>query len=566
MTRTRVDRLLLGGALVSIIGLLIWRVVDHGVLPIAPDDAEYIGVGRRLVVFQSPYGIDGTLFTIRSWVWPIMVGTASRLVPGDPFLGPKILGVVMGAVALVGGVGFAFRRAGGFAALFTALAIGCTPLLWEVAASTRVDVALMAFLVLTIGLAAKPSPRRAAVAGAVAGITVLTKETSALLILLPMAWRGVIPVPDWRISTRRYVLAFVAVVAWWFVTVFVLGGGIFPLAGLRQAAGRQVPRDWSLDTAAFALIGVWMVGWVTLLVFDRRNLRVRTLALGTAAMAPAAVIALGKGFALRQFAPIALLSSIAVGIAGAITIQRVATRGSSRVEVGAGRPRALVTVAVGLVTVIAAVAVVRVHDHTVVAAAAPVDREVSEWLRSRAPRDAVIAATFRFKAQVWARVGDRLDIRGLDFDQPTAVRSVAPLIWIDWRDGVFNALTRAKFARACNGARLLMLSGSHRLGPAALAEWVHRDGARLGFKTVAQFGAFGGSAWIDIDRIDSRACTGPIPTLVTAAAVTHLSASALAALAPNVVIAGPVGPLDVATQRIAAQTHREVARLVAPAH
>ena len=565
MTRPRVDRLLLGGALVAIIGLLIWRVVDHGVLPIAPDDAEYIGVGRRLVVFQSPRGIDGTLFTIRSWVWPIMVGTASHLVPGDPFLGPKFLGVVMGAVALVGGVGFAFRRAGGVAALFTALAIGCTPLLWEVAASTRVDVALMTFLVLTIGLAAKPSPRRAVVAGAVAGITVLTKETSALLILLPLAWRGVIPVPDWRTSTRRYVIGFVAVVAWWFVIVFVLDGGIFPLAGLRQAAGRQVPRDWSLDAAALALLGVWLVGWGTLFVFDRRDLRVRTLALGAAAMVPAAMIALGKGFALRQFAPIALLSSIAVGIAGAVTIERVAARRNSRGNTGAGKPRALAAVGVGLVTVIAAVAIVRVHDHTVVAAAPPVDREVSEWLRSRAPRDAVIVSTFRFKAQVWARVGDRLEIRGLDFDQPTAVRSVAPLVWIDWRDGIFNALTRAKFARTCKGARLLMLSGSHRLGPAALAEWVRRDGAPLGFKTVAQFGTFGGSAWTDIDRIDSRACASPIPTLVTAEAVNHLSASALAALPPDVVIAGPLGPLDVATQRIAAQTNREVARLVAPA-
>ncbi len=555
MTHTRRDRLLLVGAIVAIVALAIWRVVDHGMLPVAPDDAEYIGVGRRLVALQSPRGIDGTLFTIRSWVWPIMAGTASRLVPGDPFRGPEILGFVVGAGALVGSVVFAFRRAGALAAVLTAAALGCSAVVWEVATSTRVDVALMAFLVLTISLAAEPSPRRALLAGIAAGVTVLTKETSALLILLPLAWRGTMPTREWSLYTRRYVVAFVAIVGWWFVTVLVLRGEIFPLEGLRQAAGRQVPRAWSLDAAGLALVGVWVIAWIVLVAIARYDVGVRTLIVGAAAMVPAAAIALGKGFALRQFAPLALVSSIAVGLVVPLLITRA----------GGPRARSVGVACVGIAVAAAVVPIARVHDHATVVAAPPIERALAEWLGEHAPRDAAIASTFRFKAQVWARVGDRLDIRGLDFDQPSRIRSVAPTVWVDWRDGRFNTLSRAEFGRGRSGVRFLVLSGPHRLGPAALAVWLRREGSTVGLEPVAQFGALGGSAWIDVERVGRAPNGAHLPTIVTAVAVSHLSNAALARLPAGVVVAGPYGALVAATDRILARTGRAVAQLVAPA-
>ena len=72
MRRTTVDRVLLAVALGGLAGLVIWRVAAHGLLPIAPDDAEYIGVGRRLLSLQTPTRVNGELYTIRSWVWPAL--------------------------------------------------------------------------------------------------------------------------------------------------------------------------------------------------------------------------------------------------------------------------------------------------------------------------------------------------------------------------------------------------------------------------------------------------------------------------------------------------------------
>ena len=65
-------------AIATVIGVSLIRVASLGFAPVAPDDAVYIGVGRSLWGLHEPLGIDGTLFTVRSWAFPVMTGGASR--------------------------------------------------------------------------------------------------------------------------------------------------------------------------------------------------------------------------------------------------------------------------------------------------------------------------------------------------------------------------------------------------------------------------------------------------------------------------------------------------------
>ncbi len=264
MTDRRIDIALLGLALVVVIGLLVWRVVNHGVLPIAPDDAAYIAVGRQILAFHLPRTIGGNLYTIRSWAWPVLIGGASRITGEDAFRGPLVLGVALGGVGLAGAVTFSYRRRGGLAALVTALALAVSAVVWEVAGSTRVDVALVAFMLVTICVAAEPSRRLAVLTGALAGCTLLVKESSALLVLLPFAWIGTRPFLQWRRDAIRFWVAFAVVVSWWFVIVLVTRGELFPLQGYHQAVGRTVPRGWTPSVAIWMLVGSWGLAAVVL--------------------------------------------------------------------------------------------------------------------------------------------------------------------------------------------------------------------------------------------------------------------------------------------------------------
>src|SRR4051812_44910943 len=65
-------------AIATIVGVSLIRIASLGFAPVAPDDAIYIGVGRSLWGLHEPLGLDNTLFTVRSWLFPLMTGGASR--------------------------------------------------------------------------------------------------------------------------------------------------------------------------------------------------------------------------------------------------------------------------------------------------------------------------------------------------------------------------------------------------------------------------------------------------------------------------------------------------------
>lgn len=527
----RGDRVAAAVAFTAVVVAVGARLVSVGVLPIAPDDAEYIGVGRRLWALRAPNGIDGTLFTIRSWVWPVLVGGTSHL-GGDPFTGPRVLGVLLGLAALVGTVEVGRRLGRGTGALAVAGALLVTPVLWEIALSTRVDVALIAGLTATLLLALEPTPRRALLAGLVAGLTMLVKETSAPMVLLPLAWLGMLPRPDWWRRARRYVGAFVVVVAWWFVVVLLTRGELFPFQGVAQAESRSVPRTWSLDAAGVALVAGWVVAWIVLVWWRRRDVGVRVVLAGFVAMLPATAIAWRQELAVRQFAPVALIGALVLGLAVAEAVRRLLAALPSAWRTVGG-----VAVA-ALAVVVLVVPVGRVHVDAEAIEESPLDATVARWIDTRDVGR--LGSTFRYKAQVWARVGDHVDLQGIGFEDPPTFGDGSQYVWIDWRGGQFHALPRAKLTHALRGADALVLSGRHRLGPIALARWLHGHGRAVGLVPTDSTGRLDALDWVRFYRLASPD-VGRIPTLVTSNALSRMTDAQVGALGPIVVAGSPYG-------------------------
>ncbi|MGZ6964460.1 MAG: hypothetical protein ACXVKA_09590, partial [Acidimicrobiia bacterium] len=360
----------------TVVGVSLYRVITLGFLGIAPDDATYIGVGRALWRLREPLGVNGDLFTVRSWAYPLMVGAASHL-SSDPFRGPRVLGWTLATTALVLAIVFAFRVARGVGAVATGLAILAAPVLWTTVSSTRVEVALILSMMLVLLVVDTPTPRRMLIGGILAGVTLLIKETSAPLVILPFAYLGTIPRDPWRRLALRFWIGFFVTVAWWFVTVLVIAGEIFPLQGIRQAAKRNVPRGFTLNLSAWLLIALCIAAWLIVAIGRRRDPRARILVLAGLAFLPASVIAWQSGFALRQFVPIALLSCIAIGVAAA-ELLAAALRRSRR-----GGTRAVVAAAV-VIGLVAVVPIAFTQDRTNVAGSTGgLDAKLASWVAAR---------------------------------------------------------------------------------------------------------------------------------------------------------------------------------------
>ena len=180
------------------VAVSLYRVVTLGMEPVAPDDALYVGVGRALWNLQAPRRVDGIVFTQRAWAYPFLLGGMSRLFDGgtfggDPFTGARVVGWTLGTAALGLAVVLAYRHARGAGAVATAVVLLATPLLWTVVPSTLVDGTLMCFVVAVLLVVDRPTPGRMLAGGVLAGVTLLVKETSVLLVLLPLAYLGALP-------------------------------------------------------------------------------------------------------------------------------------------------------------------------------------------------------------------------------------------------------------------------------------------------------------------------------------------------------------------------------------
>jgi hypothetical protein len=362
----------------------------------------------------------------------------------------------------------------------------------------------------------------------------LVKETSVLFVLLPLAYLGAVPRADWRRLALRYGIGFAATVGWWFVTVLILKGEIFPLEGFTIAAGREVPREWSLGTSGTLLVLLFAAAWLVVAIGRRHEPRARLLVLAFVAFVPATVIAWVKELALRQFAAVVLLSCITLGVA----IVDVVRAGVGRAP--AQHARRVTVVVVVVLLVVVALPIFRTQDTTTVTASAgDIDEDVATWVAAR-PGDPTVVSTFRYKAHVWALSDLDQGVRPLIFENPTGPPEVAPAVWVDHRQGRYHVLPRRELAEQVEGADYLLLTGPHRLGPIALATWLNRNGDEIGIEPVARFGPRDGTTWAYAYRLDDPQ-VDRIPPIVSTTAAELMVADDAFRAPRDTVIAGTRG-------------------------
>ncbi len=534
--RERVEKLAPALAVAVLVIVSVARVVAHGFDLVAADDAAYIHVGRELWRLHAPVFIDGSTYTIRSWVYPFLTGGASLVGGSDPFLGSRILGWALATAALGLATIVAARIARGWAAVATAAVLLATPVVWTIVPTTRIDTALACCVVSLLLVVDTPTTRRAIVGGVVAGLALLIKETSAPLVLLPLAYVGVLRGDAWWRFAARYVTAFAVTVSWWFVVVLVIDGEVFPLQGLRQAAKRGVPRSWSLDGSAWLLLSVWVLGWVLLAVWRHREPRARLLGLAALAFVPATAIAWFDELALRQFVPIALLSCIAVGVAATDVIARVVRRFGDE-------PRRLVAVplVVGAVAVMA-VPVMLTQSRLELDSAVPgLDRELSHWLSARDGTPDVVT-TFKFRTPLWVRLDGDAVLHDLGFRTTQRAPDLASAVAIDIRGDGYQTVTRASLRSSVEHGDFLVLTGPGRRGPIGLATWLRENGAAVGLPLAAEFRPEARGPWAYVFRVE-RPRVDRIPTIVSGFAAEAMLAGDGFHPTPRTTVAGTRGSI-----------------------
>jgi hypothetical protein len=533
------------------------RLTRYGFTSVAPDEASYIDVGRRVLRFEVPRNPGGDVYTIRSWVYPVMLGGASDILHGDIFLGPRLLAAVLGIGSLAGALALGYRLARGVAAVTTALAILATPLFWVVLRTTHIDVALMFFIVVLLLILWTPSPRRFVLGGIWLGLTLLLKETTAPMILLPCAWIGILPAREWRRVTTRFAIALAATVSWWFVLVLVVRHQVFPIQAVTEAAERDVARPFSLNRSAQVLLAGFAISWVVVAATRRRDPHVRLLVIAFLALLPATAIAWIKGFAIRQFAPIVLLSCIALGVAVAEVLRPVARGVRAR-----GSGWAATAILAGLAVLGCALALVPVLDTqgatAVTRSVSELDANIATWLRPRLHgHDEVIASTFRVQYQLIARLRGTAAVVAVPFRTSSSPPKLDDAVLVDWFGGAYRSVPVDLLAHRLRRTDWLVLTGRDQLDFAPLGRWLQLDGAKVGIRAGRIFNPTFRGAWTGVYSVkDAR--VREIPTIVTVAAVTRLLRSHRFVVRRPTVIAGsrqelarlgpklPTGP-DVAT-------------------
>jgi hypothetical protein len=549
MARLSLDRLavggLAGGLVAALVGLGLARIVP-GWAPLAPDDARYLFVGLSVLDGHGAVTPSGAEYLLRSPVYGVAMAVGSRLVGGDPLVGAHIVVVVLSVLGLLGAVRLGWLAAGPGGAVGTAIALVATPLIWQLLPSLRIDLPQTALVVGILLLAWRPTTRPWTAAGVLLGVVVLVKETVLPLLFLPVALFGFVPGATVRRLAIVYVAAAVATAAWWWVVVWTSIGQVFPANALTVVEARDVSAALRLPWTAVPLIAVFAVSWGVVALRSRRELGPRLLLGAAIALAPAAIYAAAQSLNARNFAGLAVLSAIAVGIAGATLV--AAAR--PRLERGpAATPYARAFAAVMLAVVVVIAVAGPVVGQRSVRRAAP-DRltdALVAWIDDHVEDGARIVMPFREREEIGLRRFGRTEVRLLDARRVDPAAPPDTFIWLGLRDRQLFGYPRTGWVTALTDppAAYLVLVGPHPLTPTDLVD-APGEPALPGLTPVATIDEGGDHA--DILRIDPAGVrTG------TAAVPLHLSEAA--ALAWLDLAAGPdsverlVGARPVITSR-----------------
>jgi len=452
----------------AIVGLGLARIAP-GWAPLAPDDARYLFVGLSVLDGQGAVTPSGGAYLLRSPVYGVAMAVGSRLVGGDPLVGAHTVVVVLSLLGLLGAVRVAWLAAGPGGAAGTAIALVATPLIWQLLPSLRIDLPQTALVVGILLLAWRPTTRRWAAAGILLGVVVLVKETVLPLLFLPVALVGIVPGATVRRLAVVYVGAAVITAAWWWVVVWVSIGQVFPANALAVVEARDVSAAARYSRTALPLLAVFAGSWGVVALRARRELGPRLLVGAAIALAPAAFYAAAQSLNARNFAGLAVLSAIAVGIAGATVVaaarQRL-ERGSSATP--SARALAAITLAVVIVVAVAGPVV----GQRAVQRAAP-DRltdAIAAWIDDNVEEGGRIVMAFREREEIALRRFGRTEVRLLGARRVDPAEPPDSFIWMGLRDRQLFGYPRAGWVTALTDppALYLALVSPHPFTPSDL--------------------------------------------------------------------------------------------------
>jgi hypothetical protein len=323
------NRAAVAGLAIGLIGSLICLGlvrIAGGWAPLAPDDARYLFVGLSVLDGQGAITPSGNPYLLRSPTYGIALALGSRLLGGDPLDGARVVAMTVSMLGLLGAVRIAWLVAGPGGAVGTALALVSIPVVWQLLPSLRIDLPQTALVVALLLMAWRPTAWRWAVAGVVLGLVVLVKETVLPLVLLPVALVGLVGLAVVGRLAVAYIGAVVATAAWWWVAVWAFSGQVFPANALAVVEAREVEGAFRLTWPMLPLLAAFAAGWIVVVRRARHELGARLILAAGIGLAPAALYAAAHGLNARNFAGLAVLSAIAVGVAGATLVATARTR------------------------------------------------------------------------------------------------------------------------------------------------------------------------------------------------------------------------------------------------
>jgi len=476
------SRLAQGLLLVApLVALAILRLAHYGWADVAPDDARYLNVGLAVLAGRGPITPDGNPFLLRSPTYGIALALGAKAIGGDPLVGARLVAASLTLLAFCAAVRLGWVLRGLTGAAITCAAILATPLIWRLLPTLRIDLAQTAVVIGVVLALRRPTTARWAVAGGLFGLSLLIKETGALVGLLPLAWLGILPVRRWLPMAAIFGAAALLVAGWWWIFVWSKAGVLFPLNAIGVIERRDVTGALRIGRATLPFVAVFVAAWLVTARNMPREVGARLLCGAALALVPPALYATVNGLGTRNYAPLALLSCVAVGVAGADVIRTVIRRIQAA---DVDRPIARAIPAALAVLLLPAVALGQQQVGRPGHSALP--EHLSAWLVEHAgPSDRVVM-TFRLAELVALELNGRVPLASLTATRVTAGEDPAAYIWMGLRDRQLFGYPRDGWIATLGapGTRYLVTVEPHPLTPVELLPLLESaSGPSLGFRT-----------------------------------------------------------------------------------
>ncbi len=459
--------LVLAGLGLAIVSVGVLRLLLFGWASVAPDDANYLFVGLSWFAGDGPVTQGGTFFLQRSPVYGIVLAAGAQL-SADPLMGARIVAASLTLAGLVGAIGLAWLIGGSVAAAGTTLCLIAMPLIWRLVPTLRIDLPQTAGVVAVLIAMRRPTVRRWAAAGAILGFTILVKETILLLVALPVAAVGMIPS---RVLARLgavYVIAAGVVAGWWWVVVWRKAGVLFPTNAIGTIERREVGADVRIDLYGLVLLVLVTGSWLYVAWRARKEIPARFLVAAAGCLAAPAIYATLNGLSARNYAGLAVLSAIAVGVAAAGAGDAIRTNATlSR------RARLAVwPVIAGLLLAGAVIGQVR----TGIPVGSVLPGQIADWLRPEVKSGNRVIMTFHDSDVIALELFKSAAVPELQVSPYGASEPLGAYLWLGLRDQKLFGYRRTTWTSTLGNraARYLVLAGPHELTPAELVPALNR--------------------------------------------------------------------------------------------